>query len=98
MKKPRNANKNLKPNNCYDWTMVIVSSFLFCSLAVDISKRCTVTYQLANNNKPDYITQLSTKLELKLKLKLSLATWTLEGQGGPFIGKRPPISASQGQF
>ena len=54
MKKPRNANKNLKPNNCHDRTMAIVSSVLFCLLAVDISKLCTVTYQLANN-KPDYI-------------------------------------------
>ena len=54
MKKTRNANKNMKPNNCNDWTMATVSSFLFCSLAVDISKLSTVTYQFTNN-KPDYI-------------------------------------------
>ena len=53
MKKTRNTNKNMKPNNCNDWTMATVSSFLFCSLAVDISKLSTVTYQFTNN-KPDY--------------------------------------------
>ena len=57
MKNTRNANKNFKPNNCYDLTMATVSSFLFCSLAVDISKLSTVTYQFTNN-KPEYMYNL----------------------------------------
>ena len=38
---------SLKQDHCYNWTIGTVSCFLFCSLAVDISKLCIVTYQFS---------------------------------------------------